>query len=69
MKLELEKVELVNLTSNDKVLPRDMTPQVAGGVTATTVVITKYQTQQYCHSRGPCGDGGDWGSFTCGMTL
>ncbi|WP_152663061.1 hypothetical protein [Arsukibacterium ikkense] len=69
MNLKLKKTELVNLSMDDKKLPDDLTPQVAGGITITFTVITRHTTEVYCHSRGPCGDGGDWNSFTCGMTL
>jgi hypothetical protein len=53
IRLELKKSELVNLSREDKVLPNELTPQVAGGW--GTVVTVRVTVPTLLN----CGGGGD----------
>lgn len=60
MKLNLNKSQLVNLSHDDKELPNELTPQVAGG-SATCWTITTTVTVLASHPVIGCGAGGDCG--------
>ncbi|SFD74680.1 hypothetical protein [Pseudoalteromonas denitrificans] len=47
MKLKLAKKKLKNLSKDNKVLPSDMTKQIAGGLTTS---------RAYCYNTGLCSD-------------
>jgi len=57
MKLNLNKKKLKNLSQDSNLLPTDMTPRVAGGLTATTCGGPG-ETAGECHypefTGGPC---------------